>query len=88
MAVTFLRASFKRIQTKSIVCRDCKRFNQNEFLHELHLEKNKVFLKFFLSTDKHAPIKENKLTDTNTLFMAKYLKYLKSWIDHDCEINI
>ena len=73
MTVTFLRASFKRIPSKSSVYRDYKHFNQNEFLHELDLEMNKG--KFYNSanpyddfynlfktiTDKNAPIKKKKM---------------------------
>ena len=41
MIVAFLRASFKIIPSKNIVCRDYKNFDQNEFLHDHDLEMNK-----------------------------------------------
>ena len=86
MIVTFLRASFKKIPSKNIVFRDYKHFNQNEFLHKLDLEMSKG--KFYNSnnlyndfsnlfdtiTDKHAPIKQNKVRGNDTPFTTKKLR--------------
>ena len=84
--VTFLRASFKRLPSKTIVCRDYKHFNQNEFLDELDLEMNNGkfsnstnpyhdFSNLFKEiTDKYAPIKQKKVRGNNFPFMTKELR--------------
>ena len=86
MIVTILRAYFKIILSKNIVYRDYKHFHENEFLHELDLEKNKD--KFYSSynpyddfsnlfktiIDKHSPIKQKKVRGNNFLFMTKELR--------------
>ena len=73
------------------IYRDYKFFNQTEFLYEFDLEMNKGkfynidnpyddFCNLFKTiTDKHAPIKQRKVTGNNALFMTKKLR--KSTMD-------
>ena len=76
----------KKYLQKSMVSRDHKHFNQNEFLHELDLKMNKGtfyssdkpyddFSNLFKTIiDKHVPIKQKKVTFNNTLFRTKELR--------------
>ena len=76
----------KEYVQKSMVSRDYKHFNQNEFLHELDLKMNKGtfyssdkpyddFSNLFKTiTDKHAPIKQKKVRENNAPFITKELR--------------
>ena len=86
MIISCLKTTFKKIPPKKIIFRDYKKFDEQNFLHDLdqqmikgkfYKEKNmyEIFSDTFKAVvNKHAPLKEKIVRGNNAPFMTKELR--------------
>ena len=86
MIISCLKTTFKKVPPKKIIFRDYKKFDEQNFLYDLHRQmikekfyKEKNIYESFWDTfkaivNKHAPLKENIVKGNNPTFLTNELR--------------